>query len=103
MATQLSRLRMKIVLCRLRNRSRGLRRNSTRLGAGLATLPQWNRFGDWTGLSCVAVEDAAAARMVLESISSAPEREDLLLKFSRPRMKRQKPILYLTDSHHRMA
>ena len=37
---------------------------------GVATLPQWNRFGDWTGLSCVAVEDAAAARMVLESISS---------------------------------
>ncbi|MHB9117304.1 MAG: DUF4011 domain-containing protein [Burkholderiales bacterium] len=35
----------------------------------VATLPQWNRFGDWAGLSSVAAEDAGAARMVLERIS----------------------------------
>lgn len=36
---------------------------------GVADLPQWNRFDDWSGLCGVAAEDAAAARMVLERIS----------------------------------
>jgi transcription elongation GreA/GreB family factor/very-short-patch-repair endonuclease len=35
----------------------------------VATLPQWNRFWDWAGLSGVAAKDAGAARMVLERIS----------------------------------
>lgn len=36
---------------------------------GVAALPQWKRFGDWAGLSGVAAEDAATARMVLERMS----------------------------------
>lgn len=35
----------------------------------VATLPLWNSFGDWAGLSGVAAEDASVARMVLERIS----------------------------------
>ena len=36
---------------------------------GVAYLPQWNRFRDWTELSRMAADDAAVARMVLERIS----------------------------------
>lgn len=36
----------------------------------VAMLPQWNRFGDWAGLSGMAANDAGAARMVLERISA---------------------------------
>ncbi len=38
--------------------------------AGVAGLPQWNRFNDWASLADVARDDAAAARKVLERISS---------------------------------